>query len=497
MVLIHSRTVSLPVLILLLFVASPSDGAYGDEPLARLSRVPSILVEKDQVGPPVVEVDAPTVPHGPDAADQRLAVRHDVELRPLDPAVTADDVSDSVSAEVIPATYHAPCVQVGQWSVKPYGTLWTDMIYATSRTAPSVFPLWVQSEQSQGEDAFFVEARYSRAGLNIQGPSIDLGSEFTTGGKVEIDFLGGFVNANTSSVRLRHVYWEMKNEEFRILGGQTWDVISPLIPNTVGFPVLWGAGNIGFRRAQFRLERYADLSDRWSTTWQGAVAQNINPDLVDGSAADGVIREEANWPVLEGRAAFRFTPYRCAPITFGFSGHIGETGFDFTQPGPPPLRLPAEDDARFRTWSVNFDIKMPLTERLSFQGEFFSGANLSNQLGGILQGVCPCLRVPIRSMGGWGELTFDVAPRVHTHVGFSIDDPDNADSLVGRTYNQVIYANVFLDCTDSIKTGLEVATWKTLYHNKTLAEPNPADRMAGPTEPGEAVVINWTVRYSF
>jgi hypothetical protein len=181
----------------------------------------------------------------------------------------------------------------------------------------------------------------------------------------------------------------------------------------------------------------------------------------------------------------------------GFSGHIGETGFDFTREGPGPRRLPPEDDARFETWSANFDIKMPLTRRLSFQGEFFTGVNLSNQLGGILQGVCPCLRIPIRSTGGWGELTFDLTPRVHSHIGFGIDDPNNADSLIGRTYNHSIYANVFFDCSQNVKTGLEISSWKTLYQNKTLAEPDPADRLPDPTAPGEAVVVNWTVRYSF
>ena len=117
--------------------------------------------------------------------------------------------------------------------------------------------------------------------------------------------------------------------------------------------------------------------------------------------------------------------------------------------------------------------------------------------GGIVQGVCPCLRVPIRSTGGWGELTFEITPSVNVHMGFGIDDPNNDDSLIGRTYNRVIYANVFLDMTKQLKTGLEVSTWKTLYQNATLDESAASDRLPDPTAAGEAVVIDWTVRYSF
>jgi hypothetical protein len=35
------------------------------------------------------------------------------------------------------------------------------------------------------------------------------------------------------------------------------------------------------------------------------------------------------------------------------------------------------------------------------------------------------------------------------------------------------------------------------YHAQTRTAPNPADRIAGPNSPGEAVIIDWTVRYAF
>ncbi len=387
--------------------------------------------------------------------------------------------------------------KVGALTVKPYGILWTDMIYSSSRTFPGHFILWIDSEETQGENTMVLDARRSRVGVDITGPEVDVFGGMKGGGKVEVDFFGSFTTENTTNVRLRHVYWEAKNENLRLLAGQTWDVVSPLYPSTVNFSVSWAAGNIGFRRTQFRLERYLHLTDDVKLTLQGALAQNIIPDLASGGLAAGVVRESGNWPMIQGRTALTFLGTCQKPWTIGFSGHIGETGFDFLQPGPGPRRLPPQDDARFLEWSVNTDINMPLTDRLGFHGEMFHGSNLSNVLGGIVQGVCPCTREPIQSTGGWGEIWYDWNSCLTSHFGFGVDDPNNNDSLIGRTYNRVLYANVFLQVTDNLRTGFEVSSWLTGYQNKTLNEPDPNDRIAFPTLPGEATVLDWTVQYRF
>ena len=103
--------------------------------------------------------------------------------------------------------------------------------------------------------------------------------------------------------------------------------------------------------------------------------------------------------------------------------------------------------------------------------------------------------MPIRSIGGWAEVSYDISPILTTNVGFGIDDPREADSLIGRTYNRFVYANLFLSLTDHLRTGLEISNWRTSYHNRTN-EPgfNPVD---SPTAPGKATVIDWTVQYRF
>ena len=405
--------------------------------------------------------------------------------------------SGQAAEGIIPASFAANdgnglSWKKGDFSIVPYGVLWSDMFYSTSRQFPRPFVLFIESEETQGEDAFELETRYTRFGIDLTGPTINAFGGFRSGGKVEVDFLGGFVTENQPDTRLRHAYWEAKNEDYRFLVGQYWDLTSPLLPNTVNFSVNWGAGNIGFRRAQFRAERFVHLADNFLWTLQAAAATEV---IQDFGAAEEIDRESPNWPMFQSRTAITLGDRRRRPITLGLSGHIGETGFDFLTGHPANPSLGPEDDARFETWSFNVDFTVPFTDRLGVHGEFFSGANLSPLLGGIVQGVCPCLRVPIESTGGWVEIWYHLTPHVHSHFGFGIDDPKNEDILVGRNYNRVVYANMLLDVTENLVTGLEVSSWKTNYSNRSN-EPGFTP-VPGPTLPGEAVVIDWTVRYKF
>ncbi len=377
--------------------------------------------------------------------------------------------------------------------IVPYGSFWTNMAYATQRTAPGSFTLFVLSEEAQGEDAFSTDARRSRFGLDVFGPEIPIDGGLKSGGRVEIDFLGEFVNENQGQARLRHAYWEAKNDWHRFLVGQTWDVISPLYPRTVNFSVGWLGGNIGFRRAQFRYERFGGDPDGVAWTLQTSLNQDITPDF---PSDPGVVRESSDYPVIEGRAALTWNK-QAGPraTTLGVSGHIGETGFDFRNVGPPPLNLPPLDDARYRTWSYNFDLAIPVGQRAHLQAEFFHGRNLSPFLGGIGQGVCACTRTSIGSIGGWADLQYEWTDRLNTHVGYGVDDPANEDFQIGRNYNQFIFANVVFAITDALSTGLEVTYWRTSYQDTRIGL-IPDDDL-GPITPGKAVVIDWMFKYDF
>jgi len=368
----------------------------------------------------------------------------------------------------------------GDFKIVPYGYLWANMAYATARTSPGSYTLYVFSDEDQGEDEFIFDGRNTRLGLDITGPRLWPFNCANSGGKVEIDFQGDFNGTeNKGGVMLRHAYWEIKDEDFRLLFGQTWDVISPRFPGTTMYSVYWALGNMGYRRAQLRGERYLAFSDTFLLTLQGS----LNDDIVSDFRRDAEISTgAAGWPLLEGRLATTLG-YRGKygrPIELGVSGHIGEQTFDFPAAGG----LPEQDDVARRTWSFNVDMRVPITDRLGVQGEFFTREKLYTCLGGALQRVDPNSRGTIRSTGGWIDVWYDWTWYLHSHVGWGVDDPFDTDLTTAgqRTYNQFIFGNVLYDVTDRFLMGLEVSSCKTLYNTK---------------QPGEAVRIEFMGRYGF
>jgi len=258
------------------------------------------------------------------------------------------------------------------------------------------------------------------------------------------------------------------------MAGQTWDVVSPLVPGTLTYAVGWGGGNLGYRRAQIRYERYLRFHDASQITLQAAIAQDIALDQIafSESTAQPEVQMRAGWTLGES-AGDRL------PLTFGVSSHVGRQGFDF----PAMADLPAVDDARLRTWSVNADLQFSLTDHLGFQGEFFTGENLSSHRGGVMQGINPQTRRPIQASGGWAELWYDWTPRLQSRAGFGIDDPrDSHIAPGGRTQNRFVFGNLRYRLTPQFLVGMELGHWKTHFQDKL---------------PGEAVVLEFTASYGF
>ena len=145
---------------------------------------------------------------------------------------------------------------------------------------------------------------------------------------------------NKSSVLLRHAYVEVKDEDARLLAGQTWDVISPLCPGVLFYSVGWDAGNIGYRRPQSRAERNFECSDTCELIAQGSLEhlRAVRHFRISGDLHGDVLV----WPILEGRLATRLGPRGpgCLPWEFGVSSHVGELIYDFhanTPSNPSPF----------------------------------------------------------------------------------------------------------------------------------------------------------------
>lgn len=461
---------------------------------AQVSRAEEAWLPSSSVQPPANTSPVPAaVPAGNEEWGARLArleadnrrmqtdnQRMETELLALQgqtaqPPLTAGD--EDVTMPQVQSEVRKLMWSKGDYRVVPYGILWGNSVYSTQRTNVGTTTFFVESPTKQNDDEFIADGRNTRLGLDVLGPRVPLLGCAQSGGKVEIDFQGNFTGTeNKGGLLLRHAYAEVKNDDFRLLAGQTWDVISPLNPGTLMYSVGWDAGNIGYRRAQVRAERFLAVSDTELLTLQSSVNQNCFPDGIANATG-----KAAPWPIIEGRAGWTFgerTGPDALPTTVGVSGHVGQTEFNYNT-----AAITLNNQQRC-TWSFNADLRIPITQRFGVQGEFFTGQDLSPFYGGIGQGIDPTTLEAIRSTGGWGELWCDWTPCFHSRVGYMLDDPNNNDLHTAgeRSYNQVFYGNVSCDLTKQFLVGLEVSSWKTQYI--TWA-------------PGDSVRCEFVVKYGF
>ncbi len=170
---------------------------------------------------------------------------------------------------------------------------------------------------------------------------------------MEFDFFSPLqVSENRATVMLRHAYWEVKNECFRILAGQYWDLMSPLLPGTLMYSVGWSGGNLGYRRAQLRYERlHSSYPIGCLLSLQGAVSLN----LWDETASLNGYHE--GWPVVQMRTAVTLGQRgnSARPITVGVSGHLGEQFYQRDLGNE-------NDDTTEKTWSFNVDVHFPVAQ---------------------------------------------------------------------------------------------------------------------------------------
>jgi len=178
-----------------------------------------------------------------------------------DSIVMADDVTSSEKRGI----GYEDIISKGN-ALKFYGFIRLDIIYDSSKTDNAQIPFYVLSEDvsaggKQDDAVYTMHPRLSRLGIDFTGSETSYLFNGKVTGKFEIDFQNRVpgVSDPDSGVesralpRIRHMYLRFKWNNFFLLGGQNWDIISPLIPSVSNDTLMWNAGNIGDRRAQLRI----------------------------------------------------------------------------------------------------------------------------------------------------------------------------------------------------------------------------------------------------
>ncbi|HET6203148.1 MAG TPA: hypothetical protein VFI25_10150 [Planctomycetota bacterium] len=339
---------------------------------------------------------------------------------------------------------------------RPNNTQTTAFIFSEDPSAPAAFG----APNNRGD--LTIHPRLTRFGFDLDGPTISSLWDAKVTGKVEVDFYNNGLQGQSESreaLRMRHAYLRLGWGNLSFLAGQTMDVISPIWPIVNADLVMWGAGNLGDRRPQFRLESIPKPGE------EGLIAQgevgltgaDDNQDLDAPGTFGAGFRdgETSNLPTLQARLAYRHPCAAKQNLEFGVWGHRAWE--------EPDTEFAGRN--KFDSFAYGADLTVPLYEdRAWLKTEAWAGKNVDDVRGGIFQGINTLTGEEIHSKGGWAEVGVKATGHYAVHAGYSRDDPDNADlnPAGGRAANKIWYlANRF--SFDPIEIGLDYFNWTTEY----------------------------------
>jgi len=336
-----------------------------------------------------------------------------------------------------------------------YGYVKLDASYDQNVTSHGNFAMWVLQRQGDEDDAQFnMTHKQTRLGLNARGEGYE---NVNVGGKLEFDLYGAGGAENKAELLLRHAYLSVQTGQFELLAGQSWDLISPLNPSTLNYPVMWGCGNFGYRRPQVRFTYTTQPNDETSIRFAGGFFRTIGDDLTptfslatevaDGSD-DGT---DAAIPSVQAIVDVNHKFASGASVRTGVSGLYGELKAEGT----------LGTNEKYHNRAVVGHLAVNFASGFGFAGEAFSGSNLGSYLGGIgnsssFSGV--------RTRGGWAYGWIKAHSKVKVAAGYGVDDPDDDDLSTGnRSRNQSIFGNVQVTPVPLFTVGLELSRWETDY----------------------------------
>ncbi len=361
----------------------------------------------------------------------------------------------------------------GSSKIKFYGFIRADMVYDDSRPNNTQTIAFIRSEDDLApssigapDDAedITIHPRLTRFGFELDGPNVTALGDAKVKGKIEVDFYNNGLLGQSESrqaLRMRHAYLTLDWTDLTVLAGQTSDLISPIWPIVNSDLVMWGAGNLGDRRPQFRLTWHPALGpgELVAAGMVGLTGADDNQDIDPAGSTGAGFRdgETSGQPTFQGRLAYRYPLWKEKKqnLEVGLWAHTAREHTDFEFLGE-------EDDFRSRAFGA--DLVVPIYEDLFwFKGEIWTGKNLDDIRGGIFQGINTVLAKEIDSEGGFGEFGFKACKWYSITAGYSQDNPDNSDlNAGGRTKNEIVYlANRFN--FDPIEIGLDYLNWTTDY----------------------------------
>lgn len=343
-----------------------------------------------------------------------------------------------------------------------YGYVKLDASYDQNLTSHGNFAMWVQpqSADQNTDEQFNMTHKQTRFGAALKGVGY---SDVDLGGNIEFDLYGSGGAENKALLLLRHAFFSLDHGPMQLVAGQTWDLVAPLNPATLNYPVLWGCGNAGYRRPQVRFTYTGELNPNTNVKVASGIFRTIGSDLtptftlsteVSDGSDDGT---DAGMPTVQGLVDFTHKSASGMSLRAGVSGLWGRLKAEGTL-GSNENYTSQGVFGHFQASFGNF----------GFAGEAFSGTNLGGYNAGINNGNTID---GVNAVGGWGYFWFKPHTQWTLAAGGGMDDPDDNDLATNaRCKNQAFFGNVKFSPVPLFTVGFEVSQWETSYKDTDTAE---------------------------
>ena len=306
-------------------------------------------------------------------------------------------------------------------------------------------------------DSLF-SARATRLGLSIRAPEGPLG--LSARGRLEVDF-----DTDDAAPRIRHAYVSILDAPdeptWELLFGQTWAVATQLNPETVNNDNLFNLGNAYERVPQIRLSRHFDVQGgevlleagllRFFGAFDQGSAFGIPLALQQPDGDSYEIRSSA-LPLGQLRVAWH-------PAGNSAYLAVSASGGEFR------VEDAADQEETVDHWLVAAEFRLPAWRTFQLSGEAFWG-RAPGFNAGVGQSVVVTSSGDVRaveSRGGFVQLAVRPHDRVHCHLVYGIDDPENrvADVRLSVPRNQTALGNCFWRLHPALDLALEVQGVRT------------------------------------
>jgi hypothetical protein len=344
---------------------------------------------------------------------------------------------------------------LGQIKAQFRGAFIVNLCYNGGSLFPGSFAYYA-APQVVSHDQFFVSPANTVVGFKLSG--LTFGSAVITGAMdVNLRSPQPLVTPNSLLPQFYDVHLQVDLEHWRIIVGQYFDVILPILPDTINsYPAGYLPGALGYVAPAVRLDSRFPIGQSFQFVAQAA-ASRPTPTF---QISDELLGRQAGAPDGQGRVALALgrseKPWE-RPFELGISGHFG---------GRRATVISTIQDVTYSTWSLAGDLRLLLHTGTLIKGRIFMGQALGEFAAGIFQTINNDTLVPIRAWGFWLQAQQRISDRWRVTLGYGRDNANDADLSDGdRRFNEEGFGNLLWEATRTIGFGAEGSRWRTGYHD--------------------------------